>query len=179
LKGVLLIKRGDVAAGLPLLGAALDELRGTGYVLRYTGFLGVFAEGLGGAGEVTEGLATIGEALARTERDEGRWCMAELLRNKGELVLLEGSPNSTGAAEDLFRQAVDWARKQGALSWELRAATSLARLLSDMSRFDEARSLLRPVYDRFTEGFDTSDLKAAKARLAALAEPGAACAPRL
>jgi predicted ATPase len=172
-KGVLLIRRGEVVTGLPLLRAALDELRGTGYVLRYTGFLGVFAEGLGGAGQAAEGLTTIEEALARSEHGEGRWCTAELLRIKGELLRLQGAPNAAAAAEDHFRQALDWARRQGALSWELRAATSLARLLRDQGRSADETALLQPVYDRFTQGFDTADLKAAKGLLDALAEPAA------
>ncbi len=171
-KGVLLIRCGEVATGLPLLRVALDELRATGYVLRYTGFLGAFAEALGGAGQVAQGLMTIGEALARSEHGEGRWNMSELLRVKGELLLLEGAPNAA-AAEDHFRQALAWARRQGALSWELRAATSLARLLRDQGRSSDARALLEPVYDRFTEGFDTADLKAAKVLLDALARPAA------
>jgi predicted ATPase len=131
--------------------------------LRYTGFLGVLAKALGGAGQVGQGLVTIGEALARSEHGEGRWNMSELLRVKGELRLLEGVPNAAAAAEDHFRQALDWARRQGALSWELRAATSLARLWRGQVRIDEAIALLAPIYDRFTEGFGTADVKAAKA----------------
>jgi predicted ATPase len=94
-----------------------------------------------------------------------------LLRVKGELLLLQGTPGASAAAEDHFQQALDWARRQGALSWELRAATSLARLQCDQGRPADAMALLQPVYDRFTEGFDTSDRKAAKALLDALAEP--------
>jgi hypothetical protein len=116
LKGVLLIRRGEGAAGLPLLQAALEELRRTGYVLRYTGFLGVLAEGLGGAGQVPEGLMAIEEALVRSERDDARWCTAELLRVEGELLLLRGAPNAAAAAVDHFREALDWARRQTALS---------------------------------------------------------------
>jgi predicted ATPase len=71
-------------------------------------------------------------------------------------------------AEGHFRQALDWARRQGALSLELRAAMSLARLLRDQGRHAEAMALLRPIYGRFTEGFETADLKAAKALLDAL-----------
>ena len=71
-------------------------------------------------------------------------------------------------AEDLFRQALDWGRRQGALSWELRAATSLSRLQSDRGNSNDALVLLQPVYDRFTEGFDTIDLKAAKLLLDSL-----------
>jgi predicted ATPase len=73
------------------------------------------------------------------------------------------------AAEDHFRQALDWARRQGALSWELRAATSLARLLRDRDRIGEARELLASVYGRFTEGFGTADLLTAKGLLDQLA----------
>ena len=163
LRGVLLIRREEAVTGLSLLRAALEELRRTGYVLRYTGLLGVFAEGLGGVGQVSEGLMAIGEALARSERTEGRWNMAELLRIKGELLLLENAADAAVAAEDHFRQALDWARRQGALSWELRCATSLARLRRDQARHEEAHELLASVYDRFTEGFATADLRAAKA----------------
>ena len=88
--------------------------------------------------------------------------MPELLRLKGELLLLRSILATTQPAEYFFRQALDLARGQGALSWELRAATSLARLLRDRDRIDEARDLLAEVYGRFTEGFGTADLQAAK-----------------
>ena len=88
-----------------------------------------------------------------------------MLRIKGELFLLQSAPGAAAAAEGHFRQALDWARRQGALSWELRTAISLARLLSDQGRSADATALLEPVYDRFTEGFATADLKAAKALL--------------
>jgi predicted ATPase len=81
------------------------------------------------------------------------------------LLLLQGATGAAAAAEDHFRQALVWARRQGALSWELRAATSLARLLREAGRSADATSLLRPVYDRFTEGFATADLRTAKALL--------------
>jgi predicted ATPase len=129
----------------------------------------VLAEALGGVGQVGEGLVTIGEALARSEHGEGRWNTAELLRVKGELRLLEGVPNAPAAAEVHFQQALDWARRQKALSWELRCTTSLARLWRDQGRSADATALLRPVYDRFTEGFSTADLEAAKVLLDALA----------
>jgi predicted ATPase len=82
---------------------------------------------------------------------------------------LGNSPDAAAAAGDHFRQAVDWARRQGALSWELRAATSLARMWRDQGRSQEARELLAPVYDRFAEGFESTDLKVAKAMLDGLA----------
>ncbi len=161
-RGQLLIKRGDLAAGLALCRAAVGELRKERFAQYLTAFLGAIAEGLAVAGEISEGLAAIDEALDRCERYEERWSIAELLRIKGELLLLQDAPGAAVAAEDHFRQALDWARRQGALSWELRAATSFARLLRDQDRSADGLALLQPVYDRFTEGFDTADLKAAK-----------------
>ena len=86
----------------------------------------------------------------------------ELLRLRGELLLLQTAPATATPSEDLFRQALDEAHRQQALSWELRAATSLARLLSRQGRRADAIACLEPVYGRFTEGFDTADLIAAR-----------------
>jgi predicted ATPase len=162
-EAILVIQRGDVVIGVPLLRGALDDLRQTGFLHCYPGFLGAFAEACGRAEEVPQGLVAIEEALVRSERAEGGWCVAELLRIKGDLVLQEGGPNSAATAEDLFVQALDVARRQGALSWELRAATGLARLWRDQGRNEDAYRLLAPVYEQFTEGFETADLTAAKA----------------
>ena len=85
-----------------------------------------------------------------------------MLRIKGERFLSLGAPEAAAAAEGHFRQALDWARRQGALSWELRATTSLARLWRDQARSKEAYEILAPVYDRFTEGFATADLRVAR-----------------
>jgi predicted ATPase/DNA-binding winged helix-turn-helix (wHTH) protein len=160
-QGTLVIKQGDFDTGFQLLRTGLGELSNAKY-----SFLRVFpammAEALGGAGHPANGLAVIEEALQHTDE---LWLIAELLRIKGELLLLQGAPGAAATAEDHFRQALDWARRQGALSWELRAAMSLARLLYDQARSADALALLQPIYDRFTEGFDTADLKAAKALL--------------
>jgi hypothetical protein len=171
LEGTLFIKRGDVKTGLRLLCAALDELREGKLALPSTIFVSALAEGLAGVGQVTEGIAAIDEALARSERDEERWYVPELLRVKGELVLREDAPDATPVAEDHFRQALHWARRQGALSWELRAATSLARLWRNQNRTEAAREILAPVYGRFTEGFETTDLEAARCLLDRLRPP--------
>jgi predicted ATPase len=160
--GVLLVKRGEVGAGLELLRAAFARVPQDSLSLLYTLFLAEIADALGRDGRASEGLSIIDETLARSERDEERWCVAELLRIKGELILLGGSPT---AAEEHFLHSLDWARRQGALSWELRTSTSLARLQQDQGRIAEARSLLQSVYDRFSEGFETTDLKTAKAHL--------------
>jgi len=163
--GVLLIKRGSIGAGLELLRTAFARVPQGAFTLFYTPILASMAEALGRDGKAAEGLSIIDEALARSDSNEERWCVAELLRIKGELILREGAPQAATAAEEHFLRSLDWARRQGALSWELRTSTSLARLQQDQGRIAEARSLLQPVYDRFSEGFETADLKTAKAYL--------------
>ena len=163
-QGRLLLAQGDLA-GLPILRAALDWLRETGFLLHYAISLGVLAEGLAAAGQFAEAHAAIAEALERAESNEEHWCLPELLRIKGEIVRSDGSANAAGAAEDCFRQALDRAGRQGALSWELRAASSLARLWHRNGRTADADDLLSAVYGRFTEGFDTVDLRTAAALL--------------
>jgi predicted ATPase len=158
-QGGLAIQRGEFGTGLSLLRAGFD-VPGSGEVSRF--FAPLVAEALGRTGQVIDGLAMIEEAIVRSERSKERWAIAEILRVKGELLLLQGASGAAAAAEDGFRLALDWARRQGALSWELRAATSLARLLSDRGRSADAVALLQPVHDQFTEGVATADLKAAK-----------------
>jgi hypothetical protein len=167
-RGLLLNRAGDAVTGSQLLGTALDELRGTAFAGHYASFLGAFAGALGRSGQLARGLVLIEEALARCERSEGHWYLAELLRRKGELIWLQRTPNAASAAEEQFLTALDWARRQGALAWELRAATNLAALWRDEGRVRQARELLAPVYGRFSEGLDTADLVAAKALLDAL-----------
>ena len=170
LQGMLLVKRGD-ATGLPLFRSALDGLRNTGLRLRYSAYLGALAYGLGVTGQLTEAHATIEEALEWSERSEERWYLAELLRIKGEIIRLDGSVAAAKKAADHFLQALDCARRQNALSWELRAATSLAQLWHQQGRIEQADEVLSPVYGRFTEGFDTSDLEAARALIQMLRAP--------
>lgn len=165
LKGTLLIRRGDLVDGIDLLRTALDESGESGFIQSYPKFIGELADGFRRAGQAPQGLLAIDEGLALCERDVEPWCVAELFRIKGELLLLQGAPGATAAAEDHFRQALGLAHQQGALSWELRAATSLARLLHMKERAAEAAACLRPVCNSLAEGFDTADFKAAKALL--------------
>jgi predicted ATPase len=127
------------------------------------------AEALGHAGRIADGLATVERGIGRSQRG---WLAPELLRIKGELLLSQGTTGTTETVEDVFRQALDWAREHGSLSWELRAATSLARLLGNQGRLADAISCLQPIYDRFTEGFGTADLIAAKLLLDDLGAAG-------
>jgi hypothetical protein len=169
-QAVLLAKQGDLVIASRLLRAALGDLAKARFrhLFDYTFLTAELASLLGLTGEVAQGLAAIEAALALSERNEERWCVAELLRIKGELLLLRAEEGAGAAGENHFRQALDCAHRQGTLSWELRAATSLARLWRGQGRPTEAMALLRPVYDRFSEGFKTADLKAAKALLDAL-----------
>ena len=167
-RGMLLIKRGDLDAGLRLLRAGDFELGEGSVAWRSITFCTETGKALGRTGQIGDRLIMVEATIDHCERTEERWIFAELLRVKGELLLLQGGSSAAATAEDHFRQALDWARRQGALSWELRAATSLAQLLRDQSRSADAMALLQPVYDRFTEGFDTVDLQAAKALIDAL-----------
>jgi predicted ATPase len=163
-QGAVAIRRGDIATGIQLLRASFDECGEAGIVApRFMRFAAVYmAEALGQAGETSEGLVAIDDAIGRAERTSELWEVPELMRIKGVLVLQSPSRDAT-AAENCFRHALDVARRQGALSWELRAGTSLARLLRDQGRSAQAIELLQSIYDRFTEGFGTADLKTAKA----------------
>jgi predicted ATPase len=100
-------------------------------------------------GQVGRAFATVNQALAIGDRGSERWYVAELLRIEGELLLQEATAQSLSAAEDCFVGALDAAREQGALFWELRAAMSLARLRVRQDRHDDARQVLAPVYDQF------------------------------
>jgi predicted ATPase len=114
-------------------------------------------------GRPEKGIAAIAEEMALMERTGLRFLEPELYRVNGELVLLQ-APGAVSTAESTFRQAIASARRQ-AKSWELRATTNLARLLEAQGKRDEARSMLGEIYGWFTEGFDTADLKNAKALL--------------
>jgi predicted ATPase len=103
------------------------------------------------------------EALATLAQSGVRWCEAELYRLRGELLLRSLAPQ--GEAEACFQQALTVARRQEAKSLELRAVVSLSRLWQRQGKRVEARDLLAPIYDWFTEGFDTADLQDAKALL--------------
>jgi class 3 adenylate cyclase/predicted ATPase len=127
----------------------------------------LLARGHARAGQPAAGLGVLAEALRRVEANEGRWLEAELHRLRGKLLLALPDPDPV-AAETCLRRAVMVAREQGAAMWELRAATSLARLWRGQGRGREGRELLAAVLGRFTEGFATPDLREAQAVLGTL-----------
>jgi predicted ATPase len=161
-KGALYVRRGDHDVGLQLLSSALNEFREKRYFVPVLGFLCELAQAFGRAGRAPDGLASIREALDQADRTDEHWCLAELLRIKGELLLLEGSHEAIPVAEDLFAKSIALAQRQEVRSWTLRTTISLARLRRAQGRPQEARDLLNPVYGRFTEGFETADLRTAQ-----------------
>jgi len=166
LLGWALAMQGRPSEGLTRLRESLAAYRATGALSGMPYDLALLAEVCGQAGLVEEGLAALGEALAIVDRTGERNYEAELHRLEGELRLRH--EESSQEADSCFRQAVDIARRQGARSLELRAATSLARVLAGRGRRDDARTTLGDVYGQFTEGFDTADLKDAETLLTEL-----------
>ena len=160
LRGMLLIERGDIA-GLSLLRSSLGELREVRFVTRYPAYLGVLAQALGVHGNAMEARNVIDEAVAWADTHDERWCMPELLRIRGKL--LQGDSSTAAAAEEQYIRALEDAREQQALSWELRAATDLAWLWHQHGRSEAANELLSSTYSRFTEGFETRDHRIARA----------------
>jgi predicted ATPase/DNA-binding winged helix-turn-helix (wHTH) protein len=156
---VLALKGGDLGTGSRPRRAASDELAEPTVNFGFLLGLSEQAEALGDAGRIAEGLALIDAGI---EQCEPGWLTPELFRLKGELLLLQSPSAATQTAEDLFRQALDRARRLQAVAWELRAATSLAHLLRNEGRAADGIACLQPVHERFTEGFGTVDLIAAK-----------------
>jgi predicted ATPase len=150
------------------LKTALAELPPTAFHVQHSPFQAALAEGLAAAGRVAEAMAVIEEALTGSEAKEEHWCRAELLRVKGE-ILLRGTTEQSEAAEQAFASSLSLARMQGALSWELRTATSLAKMHRALGRPKDALDLLAPVLGKFEEGFRTVDVVAAAALKMALA----------
>jgi tetratricopeptide (TPR) repeat protein len=144
---------------------AIEALNAQGVMLSRTRYLSRMGEAFWRAGRSAEGLAVIADALALVERTGERVVEAEIWRLKGELLLKAGASDAHAEAERCFDQAVTIARQQHAKSWELRAATSLARLWQRQGKTLAARQMLAEIYDWFTEGFGTADVRDAKALL--------------
>jgi ATP/maltotriose-dependent transcriptional regulator MalT len=161
LRGELAVTRNEAGAGLILLRDALEVLHTEQHNILATVFESALAEGLRKTGQFDEALITINGAIARAGSCGGTFDMAELLRIKGQILAAMPRSDQTSAA-DCLMQSLTVAREQSALGWELRSATALARLLSENGQRVQARDTLAPVYDRFTEGFETADLRAAR-----------------
>jgi predicted ATPase/DNA-binding winged helix-turn-helix (wHTH) protein len=164
-RGALLGHQGDAVGGSELLSGSLRELREKRYFVPLLSLLGDQARILALAGHAAEGLGAIDQAIDRAHGTDEHWNLAELLRIKGEIVLRDGSSAPDAVAEDLFAQSLALARSQHARSWELRTATSLARLRRNQGRRQAGHDLLAAVYARFNEGMETLDLRTARLML--------------
>ena len=167
--GWALAELGQTERGIRQIRDGLAAWEATGAIWWRSQWLVFLAQAYEKSGQAEAGLTVVAEALAFVEETKERFCEAELYRLKGELLLQESLENHPEAMA-CFQTSIDIARHQHAKSWELRAATSLARLWQSQGKITEARDLLAPVYEWFTEGFDTADLKDAKALLAELSE---------
>lgn len=171
LKGALLIRLGEIGEGTALLRSALLSLRERHQYILTTLGAAWLADGLATLGRFDEALESIGDALATAHGGMDALEAPELLRVQASIFLAMPEPNEAEAERCLMR-SLACARRQSALGWELRAAMTLARLRARQGRVVEARQLLSSRYSRFTEGFETGDLKAAKQLLdSLLSEP--------
>ncbi|MBI3249931.1 MAG: zinc ribbon domain-containing protein [Deltaproteobacteria bacterium] len=196
IKGLAWLRAGCLAKGIPQLRGALETWNAHGNEIFMPYYRAVLAEGLALSGDSVGGLRLIEDNLNQIARPgwEERWYLAEVLRLKGELLLAqdgarlqavglrektkeegvrpqaEGLREKDKEAEECFLKAIEVAQEQQAKSWELRAATSLARLWQQQDKRAEAHKLLSEIYHWFTEGFDTKDLQEAKTLLEELSD---------
>jgi predicted ATPase len=166
--GCVLAQIGKAADAIEAIGAGIAGLRAIGTTLFDTYRLAHLALAYAELGKLEDARQCIGEAMTAAEITKEQWYLAEINRIAGEIALKAPDPDAA-KTEAYFERSVAIARKQQAKSWELRASISLARLWRDQGKVQQARELLTPVYGWFTEGFDTRDLKEAKALLEELA----------
>jgi predicted ATPase len=159
--GLLLALTGEGARGAPMLAAGLAAWQHTGSTLWMPCYLSNLALAHAALTQPDDARTRITAAMAAVQVSKATWSEAEVHRIAGEIALMAPNPDA-GEAESCFKRALAIARKQKATSWELRAATSLARLWRAQGRHRQAWALLAPVYGRFTEGFETHDLRMAK-----------------
>ena len=168
LKGCVLALTGKAAEAVPIINSAVTAFRSTGATVWMPLYLSYLTRAYAEHGQFDDARRCISEAIVLVETSKESWCEAEVNRVAGEIALRSPEPDAA-KAEAHFDRALEIARKQQAKSWELRAAMSMARLWRDQGKRDAARDLLAPLYGWFTEGFDTLDLKQAKALLGELA----------
>jgi predicted ATPase len=167
-QGAVAAMTGEPSDAVQKIAAGIAAYRARGANANERLWLAFLAGGFAKLGQFADAWRCIGEAITAVETTKERWCEAEINRVAGEIALMSSDPDAA-KPQAYFDRALAVAREQQAKSWELRAAMSMARLWRDQGKREEARDLLAPVYGWFTEGFDTLDLKEAKALLAELA----------
>ena len=168
MQGWLWALTGKAAEAVQMLNSGMSAWRSTGATLFAPTQWSSLAAAHANLGQFDDAQRSISEAMTAMETSKETWFDAEVNRMAGVIALMSPEPDAT-KAEAYFERSLAVARQQQAKSWELRAAMSMARLWRDQGKRDEARELLAPVYGWFTEGFDTLDLKEAKALLDDLA----------
>ena len=166
-KGALAVLRGDARAGVEDLQGCLDQLHEVRYEMLNTEFKLALVQGLMAMGQSDEAMTLIDETIRLIEQNEDLLYMPEAMRVKGN-VLLSLPQRRSDDAEMCFTQSLDWSRRQGARSWELRTAIDLASLWAGQGQRDRARAALQPIFAEFVEGLDTADLQVAAHLLAML-----------
>ena len=164
LPGWVLVLAGRAPEDIHMLTSAITTWRSTGATIYAPTQLSYLATAYTKLGQFDDARRSIGEAITAMETSRETWFEAEANRIAGEVTLMSPEPDAANA-ETYFERALTVARQQQAKSWELRAAISLARLWRSQGKVQQARELLAPAYGWFTEGFDTRDLKEAKALL--------------
>jgi predicted ATPase/DNA-binding winged helix-turn-helix (wHTH) protein len=166
-KGTVAVRRGDAERGVQELRRSLEELHALRYEMLTTGFKLYLAEGLIALGEIDAALALVEETMRSVEANGDLLHMPEARRIKGRVLLAAQQPRGDDA-EACFNQSLEWSRRQGARSWELRTAIDLAALKTAKGQRECARAILQPIFETFTDGWDTADLQAAASLLATL-----------
>jgi predicted ATPase len=166
-RGYILTLTGEATKAVEIVTSGIDLWRSAGSTIFTPEHELMLAIAHTDSNQFDDAWRCIGETMAAMQATRERWCEAEAHRVAGEIAL-KSPQRDVAKAQTYFEHSLTVARAQQAKSWELRAATSLARLLSDQGKRQAARDLLAPVYDWFTEGFDTSDLRNAKALLGEL-----------
>ena len=164
LQGCVLALDGKAANAVQMITSGIITCRSTGSTAMMPWYLSKLASAYADIGKFEEAWRCIEEAMRAVETTKESWCVAEINRVAGEIAVMSSEPD-TAKAESYFQRALEIARTQQARSWELRAVMSMTRLWRDQGKRQQARDLLAPVYGWFTEGFDTLDLKEAKALL--------------
>ena len=167
-QGRVLVVTGKASDAVQVITTGLTTFRSTGAIVWLPLVLSFLARAYADVSQYDDARRCIGEAMTTVVTTNERWFEADIHRIAGEIALMSPQPDAA-KAEAYFERALTVARQQQAKSWELRAAMSLARLWRDQGKPQQARELLAPVYGWFTEGFDTRDLKEAKALLEELA----------
>jgi tetratricopeptide (TPR) repeat protein len=166
-EGLARLRSGQLSESIFLLRQGIENWHRLGGHSRVPYLKSALAEALALQGDLDAGLQLVGESLEQIERPgwQERFHLAEVLRLKGWMLMRRGRVEE---AETSLRASIDWARQQQAKSWELRSSTTLAQLLLERGHRDAAREVLEPIYNWFTEGFDTHDLKAARSLVESL-----------